>query len=79
MTAYEELQIYVHSFLIATGDGGEWLASHLGRFTPRNGSPYPLNRKLDGPPNSKDIVKNGAISLSFRESNHDSSAFRHAA
>jgi len=60
MTAYEEVQVrvYLHSFLIAAVDGDEWLASDLGRFTPGNCSRYPFNRKLDGPPNSKDIVEN---------------------
>jgi len=55
MAAHEEVQACLHSFLIAAGDGDEWLASHLGRFTPRNGSRYLFNRKLDGPPNSKGI------------------------
>lgn len=77
MTAYEEVQVYLHSFFIATGDGGEWLASYLGRFTPGNGSRYPFNRKLDGPPNSKNIVENGAISFfPSKDSNHDSSVFQ---
>jgi hypothetical protein len=76
MTAYEEVEVYLHPFLIAKEDGGEWSASHLGRFTHGNGSRYPFNRELDGPPNSKDIVENGAISFPSRESNHDSSVFQ---
>ena len=34
MTAYEEVQVYLHPFLTATRDGCEWLASQLGLFIP---------------------------------------------
>jgi len=30
-------------------DGGEWLALHLGHFTPRKEAGYPLNGRLCGP------------------------------
>jgi hypothetical protein len=30
-------------------DGGEWSASHFGRFIHREGSWYSLDRRLDGP------------------------------
>jgi hypothetical protein len=37
-----------HTFTSAL-DGGEWLASHLGRFTPGKDPRYPLDRRLCGP------------------------------
>jgi hypothetical protein len=37
------------TFLTFVLNGGEWLASHLGNFTPWGKSPrYPLNRRLAG-------------------------------
>jgi len=42
-------QILLHSFLNTTPDGGEWLASRPGRFTPDKERRYPLNRRLGGP------------------------------
>jgi hypothetical protein len=42
-------QISTHSLTSAL-DGGEWSASHPGRFNPRGKCPwYPLNRRLGGP------------------------------
>jgi hypothetical protein len=37
-----------HSLTLALG-GGEWSASHPGRFTPRESPWYPLDRRLGGP------------------------------
>jgi hypothetical protein len=39
MKAYGGVDVYIHIFLISTLVGGEWLASHLGSFTPREGVP----------------------------------------
>jgi hypothetical protein len=51
MTAYGGLEGVATPYLTSALDGGEWLASRLGRFTPRNSLWYPLNRRLGGPQN----------------------------
>jgi len=38
--------IQIHAFLISVLDGGEWLASHPGLYTP---SPPPLGRNMQYP------------------------------
>jgi hypothetical protein len=44
----EEVQL--HAILTSAPDGGEWSASLLGRFTPREKDRrYPLDRRLGGP------------------------------
>ena len=47
--AYGDDRVYLHSFLMATVDGGEWSA-HCSCITPGEGTPpnYPLNRRLAG-------------------------------
>jgi hypothetical protein len=39
MKAYGGLDTYVHIILTSTLVGGEWSASHIGRFTPENRAP----------------------------------------
>jgi len=34
MPWHRGVEVYLHAFLTAAIDGGEWSASHLGRFTP---------------------------------------------
>jgi hypothetical protein len=47
-----EVDVEIHVPLTSTIAGGEWSASHPGRFTPgEKRSRYPLKRRLDGPPN----------------------------
>jgi hypothetical protein len=46
--AYGEAEVEFHSFLASILDGGEWLTSNPGRFTP-GFSFYLLNRRLGGP------------------------------
>jgi hypothetical protein len=41
--------VELHSFSASALDGGEWLTSHLGRFTLGKEHPYPLNKRLGGP------------------------------
>jgi hypothetical protein len=44
------VEIELHASLISALDGGEWSASHPGRFIPQGKSPlYSLDRRLDGP------------------------------
>jgi hypothetical protein len=45
MKAYWGVEVYLHAFL----DGGEWSASRRGRFTPREGPWYLLDRRLGEP------------------------------
>jgi len=35
MKTYGRVEVYLHAFLTSAPDGGEWLASGPGRFTPR--------------------------------------------
>jgi hypothetical protein len=44
------LEVRALPFLISALDGGEWSASHPGRFTSGGNQPrYPLDRRLGGP------------------------------
>jgi hypothetical protein len=36
---YWEVEVYIHTFLTSSLDGGEWSASRPGRFTPREKAP----------------------------------------
>jgi hypothetical protein len=48
MKTYWGVEIQLHAFLTSALDGGEWSASHPGRFTPREIPWYPLDRRLGG-------------------------------
>jgi hypothetical protein len=39
MKMYWGVEVWLHAFLISALDGGEWSASRLGRFTPRERAP----------------------------------------
>jgi hypothetical protein len=39
MKTYWGVEVYLHTFLTSALDGGEWSASHPGRFTPRERAP----------------------------------------
>jgi hypothetical protein len=39
MKAYEGVDLQIHIFLTSAIVGGEWSASHRGRFTPGEGAP----------------------------------------
>jgi hypothetical protein len=39
MKAYEGVDVYIHIFLTSELAGGEWSASHPGRFTPGKRTP----------------------------------------
>jgi hypothetical protein len=39
MKAYEEVDVQIHIFLTSALDGGEWSASHPGRFIPGERAP----------------------------------------
>jgi hypothetical protein len=39
MKAYWGVEVYLEAFLTLALDGGEWSASHPGRFTPRERAP----------------------------------------
>jgi hypothetical protein len=41
-------ELQLHSFLTSALDGGEWLTSRSGRFTPGKEPRYPVNRRLAG-------------------------------
>jgi hypothetical protein len=43
------VQLYLCSFLTSTLDGGEWLTSRSGRFTPEKERQDPLRGRLDRP------------------------------
>jgi len=47
---YSTGTVHLHSFLIATRDGGEWLASYLGHFTPGTVPDTHLIGNWMGPP-----------------------------
>ena len=50
MKVYQGVEVYLHSFLTSSLNGGAWLASRPSRFTPEGNSPqYSLNRRLEGP------------------------------
>jgi hypothetical protein len=58
----------------------EWSASRPGCFTPRGKSPwYPLDRRLDGPPEPVWTTRRGEKSCPYRDSNSDPSAVQPAA
>jgi hypothetical protein len=38
MKTYEGVDVYIHIFLTSALVGGEWSASHPGRFTPGEGA-----------------------------------------
>jgi hypothetical protein len=44
-----KVKVKFHSFSILALDGGEWLTSHSGCFTPMKEPWYPLNRRMGGP------------------------------
>jgi hypothetical protein len=47
---YGRVKLYLYAFLTVALDGGEWSASHLGRFTPKaKSSPILMDRKVGGP------------------------------
>jgi hypothetical protein len=39
MKAYRGVEVQIHSYLTSALDGGEWLASRPGHFTPREKGP----------------------------------------
>jgi hypothetical protein len=39
MKTYRGVEAYIHAFLTSALDGGEWSASRLGRFAPRERAP----------------------------------------
>jgi len=39
MKAYEEVEVWLYSFLTSTVNGGEWSASRPGRFVPEKTAP----------------------------------------
>jgi hypothetical protein len=39
MKAYEEVEVWLYSFLTSTLDGGEWSASRPNRFVPEKTAP----------------------------------------
>jgi len=49
MKAYRGRRGIAPLILNLSVDGGKWLSSHLGHFTPRKEPWYPLNRRLGGP------------------------------
>jgi hypothetical protein len=42
-------EVQCHSSFTSVLERGEWLTSHLGRFSPENEHRYPLNARLGGP------------------------------
>jgi len=39
------VKLYTHAFLTSARDGGKWLASFRGHFTPGKGPPVPIARQ----------------------------------
>ena len=46
---HSKIKVKFHSFLISAQDGGEWLTSHSGHFTPRKEPWRLLNKRMGGP------------------------------
>jgi hypothetical protein len=45
MKAYVGVEVYIHSLLTLAQDGGEWLISRPGRFTPGEKTPVPTKQE----------------------------------
>jgi hypothetical protein len=65
--------VYLHAYLTLASDGGEWSASRLGRFTPRERAPgtHWIGGCV-GPRVGQDTVTKRKIPSPRRESNPDS-------
>jgi hypothetical protein len=69
MKAYEEMDLYTHSFLTSAIAGGEWSASSLGRFVAREkktgthwrGCWVDLRAGLDDVENRKFLILNSKV------------------
>jgi hypothetical protein len=63
------VEVQLHLFLTSALDGGEWLASPSGRFTPEERTRQPMARRLGGPRAGLNVMKRKT--LLCRESNPD--------
>jgi hypothetical protein len=75
---YWGVEVRLYAFLNSVLDGGEWSASHLGRFIPRERAPgsHWIGGWV-GPRASLDAVVNGKIPSSCRDSPAPSPALYH--
>jgi hypothetical protein len=65
---YKGMVIQLRGFLNLALDGGKWLASRPGCFTPGERAPvYPFERRLSGPPNPLGKKSASAHGNSFSE------------
>jgi hypothetical protein len=68
MKEYEEVEMYVHSFLTSALDGRKWSASRSGLFNPGNIPLVPVEWKAVWP---QSPLNKKEISCTCQESNHE--------
>jgi hypothetical protein len=50
MQTYGVVEVLLHTFLTSTLEGGEWRASHPGRFTPEERTSVPVGEEAGWAP-----------------------------
>jgi len=58
-------EVQLHSFLTLATKWRRWLTSCPGHFTPREESPYPLNKSLGGPRARLEISEKRKVSCPY--------------